>query len=81
MNSSRLTIIVPDKAVYMDAATYTDLNFKDCNIPPYVNVLQWVDGQGWIEYSAPELTNKVITELPQWALNCVAKWEEKHATM
>jgi hypothetical protein len=80
----RLTIIPNDNAVYKDgvmkAWTTPPLNLTDCGIPEGVHALQWYETYGEIEFSpfgpgAPQPPNQVITELPQWALNCVAVWD------
>ena len=70
----KLTIIIPDNAVYVDANASTNLDLSDCAIPDDVHALQWSDSQGWIEYKLNEQPNNVITQLPVWANNCVEVW-------
>ena len=68
----RLTIIIPDSAVYKDGISYLPLTWE--GTPENVRVLQWFDISGWIEYSDGTL-NEDITELPQWAYNAIAAWD------
>lgn len=68
----RLTIIIPDSAVYKDGISYLPLTWD--GTPENVRVLQWFDISGWIEYSDGKL-NEDITELPQWAYNAIAAWD------
>ncbi len=77
--SNRVTIIVDDGAVYLDELTYISLDFSDCGIPEDVHALQWLNGEGEIEFRSNEVQNEKITELPDWALKCVTKWEEADA--
>lgn len=74
MESNRLTIIPADQAVYRDQSVFMNLELSNCNIPADVHALQWKDGTGWIEF-ADTRVNETITELPQWALDCVQVWE------
>lgn len=69
----RLTIIRPDKAVYVDSVCYSSLDIDF--VPLNVHALQWFDVYGWIEYK-DTAQNQQITELPSWANECVQKWEE-----
>lgn len=86
MESNKLTVIVPDKAVYRDIGAFLDLDLSGCNIPEDVCVIQWMqnESKGWIEYirspydTSPK-PNEHITELPEWALKCIAVWEEAYA--
>lgn len=79
----RLTIIPIDGAVYKDGLCYSHLVWE--GTPSNIHALQWFDTQGWIEYRQTNpfendrLPNETITELPQWALNAVAAWEEYNA--
>ena len=68
----RLTIIIPDSAVYKDGISYLPLTWE--GTPENVRALQWFDISGWIEYSDGKL-NEDITELPQWAYNAIAAWD------
>lgn len=76
VQSNRVTIIVDDGAVYLDTLVYIDLDLSTCGIPEDVHALQWRDNAGHIEYRGQFVQNDDITELPDWALACVAKWEE-----
>jgi hypothetical protein len=75
----KLTIIVEDKAVYVDGVMRV-IDVRDCGINGGVHALQWEDNAGWIEYavtkdgSKPE--NKPIIQLPKWSNNCVAEWNK-----
>lgn len=75
---NRVTIIVADGAVYTETAVYTDLDLSQCGIPENVHALQFLNGQGEIEWKGHRIPNEPITELPSWALNCLSKWEEAH---
>lgn len=77
MQSNRLTIVPVDSAVYRDQAVYIGLDLSDCNIPENVHALQWMNGSGWIEFTNTD-PNEEITILPQWAENCINKWEVAH---
>ena len=79
MDSKRLTIIPSDKTVYRDQGVQFDLDFSNCGIPANVHALQWFDGNGEIEYEG-NVPNDTITELPAWALACVALWEQAYNT-
>lgn len=68
----RLTIIIPDSAVYKDGISYIPLTWD--GTPENVRVLQWFDISGWIEYSDGTL-NEDITELPKWAYNALLAWD------
>lgn len=78
----KLTIILSDDAVYKDGLSYSNLGLS--NIPTTVHALQWNDNAGWIEYvnesEFRRAPNEVITELPAWALEAVAKWDAAKAT-
>lgn len=83
--SDRVTIIVSDGAVYLDQYVFLNLDFSDCGIPDNVHALQWMINSGEIEYThvencgAPKQPNLPITELPEWALKCVEKWDHAYA--
>lgn len=84
IQSNRLTIIVSDGAVYLDDLVYIDLDLSDCGIPNDVHALQWMIDLGEIEYTHSDDSieskkpNDYIIELPDWALKCVDKWNEKY---
>lgn len=73
----RLTIIVPDKTVYVDGVSYSSLTLAD--IPQNVHALQWNETKGWLEFLSDDdgvkPANEKINSLPQWALNAVSTWE------
>lgn len=75
----KLSIIVDDGAVYVDGVCKMPLDLNQCGIPENVWALQWKDVAGWIEFDDnPDGTkpaNQPITELPEWANNCVTVWE------
>ncbi len=73
----RLTIIPSDGAIYVDlvALDEFDLSF----IPSDVHALQWLTDSGWIEHIDGE--NIKITELPDWATQCLLLWQEKWAEL
>jgi hypothetical protein len=77
VQSNRVTIITYDNAVYLDLFVYTDLDLSTCGIPANIHALQWNTNSGWIEYT-DGTHNQDITELPQWALNCVDVWEARY---
>ena len=80
----KLTIIVDDKAVYIDgvmkASSPPFLNLASCNIPSNVHALQWNESSGWIEFNnnddGTKPTNELISELPDWANSCVILWNK-----
>jgi hypothetical protein len=73
-----LVIIPIDGAVYVDGLCYSNLNLS--GVPSNVHALQWKSTKGWIEFKenddGDKLPNEVITELPEWANLCKAKWDE-----
>ena len=83
----KLTIIVDDKAVYIDgvmkAYAPLPLDLSECGIPTNVHALQWNETAGWIEFKDnPDFTkdqNEVINALPDWANNCVNVYNIKIA--
>lgn len=77
MQTNRLTIIPTDRAVYTDVCTYVNLDLSSCGIPSDIHALQWMDNSGWLEFIGPS-DNQVITELPEWAINCLNVWEQNH---
>lgn len=76
IQSNRVTIIPSDGAVYLDTYVYIDLDLSDCGIPEDVHALQWLNNSGHIEYKSEWVHNEPITELPDWAIKCMAKWEQ-----
>lgn len=79
----KLTIIPSDGFVNVDGdPKHIPLDLSGCGVPVDVHALQWFDVQGWIEFSdpidpfMPKPPNQVITELPQWANNCVEVWQD-----
>ena len=74
---TKLTIIVPDKAVYKDTDAYDDLDFSDCGIPEDIWAFQWENGEGWVEFKDSRDNEKFIgTDFPEWVNNCVQKFIE-----
>lgn len=67
----KLTIIVPDMAVYEDGLCYSNLVWV--GTPVNVHALQWQDVKGWIEYNDGK-PNEDITILPDWANNAMDAW-------
>jgi hypothetical protein len=76
----KLTIIPIDGAVGKDGKFYNGLDLSSCGIPADVHALQWQDTTGWIEYTSALVQNQNIIELPEWAKDCVAKWQETYET-
>lgn len=72
----RLTIIVPDKAVYKDGVFHNELSWV--GTPEGTHALQWFGANGWVEYN-DGTPNQNITTLPAWANNALASWEEANA--
>jgi hypothetical protein len=77
--TNRVTIIVDDSAVYTDQGVYSELDLSDCGIPDNVHALQFKDGAGEIEWKQA-IPNTLIDSLPNWATNCLAKWDIAHST-
>jgi hypothetical protein len=75
-----LTIIPVDGAVYVDGQSISGLSFS---APQGVHALQWKSTKGWIEFmdsdDGTKPQNQMISELPQWALDAKAKWDEAKA--
>lgn len=78
----RLTIIPADSFVNVDGnPKFQPLDLSSCGIPADVHALQWYETRGWIEFRddddpfTPKPANQEITELPEWANNCVVVWE------
>ena len=65
----RLSIIVPDKAVYKDYEVYLALNWA--GTPANVFALQWLDDSGHNDGT----TNEIISALPAWTDNALAAWQ------
>ena len=73
---SNLTIIVDDKAVYLDGGVLSNLDFSNTGIPSDVHALQWKKNVGWIEFidnpdGSKTKNNEVINALPDWANACI----------
>lgn len=77
ITSNRVTILVPDNGVYLDQGAFNNLPLDDCGIPPEIRALDWRDGKGELHHYDISKLHISITELPQWALNCIAKFEER----
>lgn len=77
----KLVIIPIDGAVYVDGYSYSALDLSFC--PTEVHALQWNVSKGWIEFKDNDEgikpSNQSITELPTWALQAKAKWDEAKA--
>ena len=75
----KLTILIPDNAVYKNGVSYIGLDLSNCNIPANVWALQWNETKGWIEFQenddGSKPANEPISELPSWANACVAVWD------
>lgn len=69
INTNRLAVIVDDGAVYTDDRIVLGLDFSTCGIPEDIHAIQWIDGQGEVEYRDTR-HNFTVTELPDWALAC-----------
>jgi len=80
----KITIIVPDKSVYEDGLSYSNLDFSSCNIPTNVRVLQFniEKNIGWLEFYPDDAgnmpPNEAIEELPTWVNACMTLWDEAH---
>jgi hypothetical protein len=77
----KLVIIPIDGAVYVDGFSYSELDLSFC--PSDVHALQWNVSKGWVEFKDNDEgikpNNQTITELPAWALQAKAKWDEVKA--
>jgi hypothetical protein len=73
LETNRVTVLVPDSAVYLDQGVVIGLDFSGCGIPEDMRCMHWVDGVGEIQY-VDTRPNLDITEIPEWALNCVRLW-------
>jgi hypothetical protein len=69
----RLSIIVVDKAVYVDNICISDLLWE--GTPSNIHALQWDGVTGHIEFIGHTQPNAIITELPQWAINAKQSWD------
>jgi len=82
---NKLTIIADDKAVYVDGASFSNLDLSTAGIPADVHALQWnaTNNAGWIEFlddqNGHKPANEAITALPAWATACVAIFNAKVA--
>ena len=74
----KLTIILSDGAVYKDGVSYSGLNLS--SVPTNIHALQWKNTTGWIEFvdndDGTKPQNEPITVLPDWANDCLTKWDE-----
>lgn len=74
----KLTVIVPDGAVYKDNVSFSGLDLSSA--PSNVHALQWENNSGWVEFKPEEefrkAPNENITELPDWANTALVKWDE-----
>ena len=70
----RLTIVTETSSVGKDEIFFNGLDLTPCNVPLNVWALQWYDTYGHIEF-VDTRPNEAITELPDWANNCVALWD------
>lgn len=79
----KLTIVPIDGAVYVDGVSYAGLDLSTCNIPNDIHALQWKDTAGWVEFvdnaDGTKPQNQPIAELPSWANDAKAKWDEAKA--
>jgi hypothetical protein len=74
----KLAIIPVDGAVYVDGISHAALDLSVA--PTNVHALQWNNNKGWIEFidneDGTKPQNQPITELPQWALDCVQVYQD-----
>ena len=72
-----LAIIPIDGAAYINGVSYSGLQIV---APSGVHALQWKSTKGWIEFvdsdEGIKPQNEPITDLPEWALMAVARWQE-----
>lgn len=80
IQSNRVTIIPSDGIVHLDQGVLLGLKLDNCNIPNNINALQFFGGTGHIEFIGDE-HNQEITELPDWAINCINQYELASAYM
>jgi hypothetical protein len=80
----RLTIIPEDGSVYKDNYSYSNLDLSF--VPSNVHAFQWYDTYGEIEFKREFVngvfnhpSNKPVVALPDWAVQCVSKWDEADA--
>jgi hypothetical protein len=77
----KIVIIPVDGAVYVDGYSYSNLDLSFC--PNEVHAIQWNVSKGWIEFKENDEgikpQNQIITELPSWAVQSKAKWDEAKA--
>lgn len=70
---------MPDNAVYLDQGSYQGLDLTDCGVPTDIRALDWIDNKGELHHYDSSIQHIKVTELPDWAIKCVAKWEEQDA--
>jgi hypothetical protein len=72
----KLTIIVDDKAVYVDGLAI--FGFDMSPVPSNIHALQWKPNIGWLEFletdDGTKPANEKITELPDWATALYNEW-------
>lgn len=73
IETSRITILIPDGAIYLDQGVTLGQDFSNCDIPDNIHCFHIMDGEGEIQYK-DDRQNLPITEIPQWVLNCVRLW-------
>jgi hypothetical protein len=73
--TNRITIVPVDGAVHTDQGVYIGLDLSTCGIPDDVHAFQYLNGKGEIETKSFG-PNIPVTELPNWVVNCLAKWDE-----
>jgi hypothetical protein len=69
---------MPDNAVYLDNGAYLNLDLSDCGVPQEIRALDWKNNQGELHHYDTSIRHVPITELPDWAIKCVEKWEAKY---
>lgn len=73
IDTNRVTVLVPDGAVYLDQGVVIGLDLSACGIPEDMRCMHWDNGVGEIQY-VDTRPNLDISEIPEWALNCVKLW-------
>lgn len=75
----RIVIIKDNGKVSVGGDSIENLDLSQCGLPDNFWALQWEErgvNSGHIEYDSPLIDNTQITELPTWALACVAVWQD-----
>lgn len=78
ITSNRITILMPDNAVYLDQGVYQSLDLTTCGVPDYVRALDWMNGSGEIHNYDSSVPHEQVSVLPDWAVKCIEKWEERN---